>query len=237
MENERLEEIRGRWSAATEGPWEVNRDSRFDCGEPWTIWTALGPGYGYVANVAPYCPPYPGHSDYAQKTADAHFLAHSWQDIRDLLAEVERLRGRTFIEETKDWLKSDGFRIYCELKHGPIGEVLAMLADGTISRSRAAEAIGELMTGMEPRLPENRLSEFGEDELPGETVRGLRQEVRRLREDRERLKWFLTKEHSDFGAFCEWHGIQPCTSRHEATLDEWSEAIDAARGKEARRGE
>lgn len=105
-------------------------------------------------------------------------LVKQAKKLREELALVKRGVDRKddIQGAVTDWLHSFGFSVYVELRHGPIGEVLSMLADGVISRSKAAEAIAELMVGGTPRLPDDRLSEFGEDEMPGEVVRKLREE-------------------------------------------------------------
>jgi len=83
-------------------------------------------------------------------------------------------------EQAKAQLDAIELRVYCDLKHGPIGEVLSMLADGCISRGKAAEAIAQIMVGRTPVLPGDHLSEFAEDENPGEVVKALREENTRL---------------------------------------------------------
>lgn len=117
------------------------------------------------------------------------------------------------IEDVHAWLKSDGFKIFCELKHGPIGEVLALLADGCVSRSKAAEAIAELLVGRTPALPKTDGSEFAEYETPGETVRELHRRIAELEaalnertQERDalavvcaKLYEFLTPEQKRFG--------------------------------------
>lgn len=82
----------------------------------------------------------------------------------------------------KGWLKTFGFKVYRELKQGDVGFVLSLLQSGEITRSRAAEAIAELLTGAEPLLPQFEGDVFAEDEMPRETVARLREAVRELRE-------------------------------------------------------
>jgi len=80
----------------------------------------------------------------------------------------------------KGWLRTFGFNVYVTLKHGDVGHVLALLQDGDISRSKAAEAIAELLVGNEPALPESDGDTFGEDEMPREVVAALRSRVAEL---------------------------------------------------------
>lgn len=77
----------------------------------------------------------------------------------------------------KSWLKTFGFKVYAELKHGDVGFVLSLLQEGDISRGKAAEAIAELLVGGKPPLPALIGNTFGEDDFPSETVTKLRAEL------------------------------------------------------------
>lgn len=83
MPAERLAEIREREQAATEGPWVP-----WDTGVGYHIGVgALGEG-GRPARLLPE-----GMRTDIGLTEDAAFIAHSRQDVGDLLAEVYRLRA------------------------------------------------------------------------------------------------------------------------------------------------
>lgn len=68
---EKLEAIRKRAEAASEGPWELD-------GDDGGIWN--NGGFNYLGSARSF------YDD------DANFIAHSREDIPVLLAEVERLR-------------------------------------------------------------------------------------------------------------------------------------------------
>lgn len=82
----------------------------------------------------------------------------------------------------RQWLASDGFAIFCELKHGPVGLILTMLQDGRISRGRAAEAIAELLVAEQRPLPAAALPEFADDEIPAEVCARLRRALTKIRD-------------------------------------------------------
>lgn len=88
----------------------------------------------------------------------------------------------------KSWLKTFGFRVFCELKHGDVGIVLSLLQEGDISRGKAAEAIVELLAGNKPPLPALNGNTFGEDDFPSETVAKLRAELAAANERAETLQ-------------------------------------------------
>lgn len=84
---DRLDEIRARVAAATAGPWvaiyygpEVAREPGWsvDCNQPDVL---------SVANV------FRGYGNRGEDAANAAFIANAPDDIRFLLAEVERLRA------------------------------------------------------------------------------------------------------------------------------------------------
>lgn len=117
MTNEQLNTITARHAAATPGPyrwadWSVvagNKENPFrrdhlevdhaGAGHEPKVYTREefeGSKVGVLVMKADYNGP--------DRDDDATFLAHSWQDTADLLAEVERLRGalaaiRSHIEE------------------------------------------------------------------------------------------------------------------------------------------
>jgi len=82
----------------------------------------------------------------------------------------------------QEWLASDGFKIFCELKHGPVGNVLTLLQDGRISRGKAAEAIAELLKGQKPRLPDPAPAAFADDEIPSDVVCRLQDALVKIRD-------------------------------------------------------
>lgn len=76
MDETRLNEIRERHARATKGPWGY---------ESGTVITKIRAG-DYSDAVASYV-----------EADNAAFIAHSWQDIADLIAEVERLRASQLV--------------------------------------------------------------------------------------------------------------------------------------------
>jgi hypothetical protein len=76
----------------TPGPWSINTDPRYNNGEPWDIWGPKGPGYGIVANVAPWCPPRPHHGDYLTTKANANLIAAApelYKALRYLVSAID----------------------------------------------------------------------------------------------------------------------------------------------------
>lgn len=118
MTEERLKEIEARHAAATKGPWfwrinlkskEVHLESHNRDGWLETVMDFVRWGMGNAkprflqqekslmvdANeLAAIIPKREHHKDWAQTLdhPDANAIAHSWQDIGDLLAEVKRLQ-------------------------------------------------------------------------------------------------------------------------------------------------
>jgi len=114
-------------------------------------------------------------------------LAAKDAEIATLRAELSLVKGgepnhpdRAYA--MKGWLKTFGFKVFCELKHNEVGFVLSLLQCGDISRGKAAEAIAELLVGNEPPLPQLVDDVFGEDDLPREVVNTLRAALRETRE-------------------------------------------------------
>ena len=88
---ERIAEIRERWEKATPGPWYAAANS-------YVVGGNLTSQGHKVCQLADPWIHNPNQDD------DAPFLAHSWQDIQDLLDEVERLRSalRPFADAWRD---------------------------------------------------------------------------------------------------------------------------------------
>lgn len=105
-------------------------------------------------------------------------------EIKRLTDEVALLK-RTDRESRDEWLKSWGFGLFAVLKHGPIGEVLALLQDGWISRGKAAEAMAEIMLGNTPNLPERKSSAFDDLDIPCDVVNELRRCAFELSNDKD----------------------------------------------------
>lgn len=84
MTQEQLDAIRGREAKATVGPWGV--DGPAQCGPNDTLAVYHVEDGGTVAYVQP-------------SWDDAEFIAHARDDISALLAEVERLRALTTVDE------------------------------------------------------------------------------------------------------------------------------------------
>lgn len=94
MSDDRLQEIRAREQAATDGPWWFDEDE--------TTWRLHGvhamlPGpFGdQVVNHQILKAPKKGtpYAEYWPNEADGAFIVHSRQDVKDLLALVDRLRA------------------------------------------------------------------------------------------------------------------------------------------------
>lgn len=102
MNAAQLEAVRARHGAATPGPWRWadwscilgNKENPFRRDHLTVDLTGAGHEprvlgkeelVGVLVMKADYCGP--------DRDEDGAFLAHSWQDTRDLLAEVDRLRG------------------------------------------------------------------------------------------------------------------------------------------------
>lgn len=107
----------------------------------------------------------------------------------------------------KNWLKTFGHKVYCNLKHGDVGFVLSLLQEGEISRGKAAEAIAELLVGNEPRLPLLIGNTFGEDEFAAETVTNLRAELAAAKQEKidERRKGAVWAREYIAKAFEQWN--------------------------------
>lgn len=89
-----LDAIRARAAAASAGPWSAT-DLRHQRGGQIRIFPAGG---YFIANVL---------AGRAHTDGDAAFIAHARQDVDDLLAEVERLRGKCTCA-TGDYACMDG---------------------------------------------------------------------------------------------------------------------------------
>lgn len=81
----RLDEIRAREQAATNGPWEAY-DDWYD-GPLCAVRTSVGGTEGHVASTAVD----PTRDSYDSERSNAQFIAHAREDIPWLLATVERL--------------------------------------------------------------------------------------------------------------------------------------------------
>ena len=94
MTPERLNAIRRRAEAATEGPWSAaNEHGNFPEADPlWRVsqmrpgWESMSPTEGYITDVAET------FSDDPHADPNAEFIAHARTDVPDLLTEVKRLR-------------------------------------------------------------------------------------------------------------------------------------------------
>lgn len=106
-----------------------------------------------------------------------------WQENEAELALIKCADsvGVNADEAMKRWLKTFGFKVFCELKQGPIWYTLLLLQEGDISRGKAAETIAELLVGNDPDLPGVVSKTFDEDEFPSETVAKLRAREEKLR--------------------------------------------------------
>lgn len=85
-----IEKIKKRHAAATPGPYCADSDSS----QSWTPEDGYAPTFvDTPAGLWRQTQPDTG-AEMARQGADAEFLAHSWQDVLDLVAEVERLTRR-----------------------------------------------------------------------------------------------------------------------------------------------
>ena len=93
---DRIEKIRQRAEAATQGPWRAygNTVEQENTGCHQVVGTELT-GVGYMA-----------YERLTTKNEDATFIAHAREDIPYLLAEVERLRAALTLACRDGW--SDG---------------------------------------------------------------------------------------------------------------------------------
>ncbi len=79
-----LSEIEKRWSKATEGPWVVETEqAEFE--EIWPFAIAVAGATRRVLSDSTFSG--------IDGMADADFIAHSWQDIKDLIERVKELEG------------------------------------------------------------------------------------------------------------------------------------------------
>lgn len=102
MTDEELQAIRKRWEGAAKGPYKVDPDgdgvviaAQNEKNQQWIQKDDEGfedyEGKGeIIVTDSGYYPPH---------GADLEFFAHSWEDIRDLLAEVENLRANQLVGE------------------------------------------------------------------------------------------------------------------------------------------
>lgn len=95
LTDERIAEMESRCNAATDGPWELRAASASNRMPARVTALQMVRGYkrerlepGVVCEVNDYH----GRFD-EQLDADANFIAHSRQDMPDLIAEVRRLRS------------------------------------------------------------------------------------------------------------------------------------------------
>lgn len=82
MTDERLDEIQERADAATPGPWRM---SEYDPAEVWADRDPAGWDAFFIATT--------DRNMGDPNIADAEFIAHSREDVGELLAEVRRLRA------------------------------------------------------------------------------------------------------------------------------------------------
>lgn len=113
MDDTRLNEIRERHAAASVGPWrwtgyrrsyqidlmsgrgdEVMGFKRWGMGSAQPVFCTKGLLYS-AFGLTEGCDPQGGGRDRITEIPhpDARFIATSWQDVKDLLAEVDRLRA------------------------------------------------------------------------------------------------------------------------------------------------
>jgi hypothetical protein len=99
------------------------------------------------------------------------------------LAEAKASFSESLKREMRQWLDSPAFKTFVDLKYGIVGDVLASLQDGEISRGRAAECLAEIAHGAaEVRIPKSQ-GFFGEDEFPIERVKQAESECDTLKRD------------------------------------------------------
>lgn len=114
MSDTRLTEIEKRHDAATEGPWQAD-GSEITAADEWI---------GETCDI-----------DDGDKTgANAEFIAHSWVDVKDLLADNKRLRARvgelTALLNDPDRLAEELRELRAILSETALADEADRLADG-----------------------------------------------------------------------------------------------------------
>ena len=94
---ERLAEIREREQAATKGPWGTYYDGKGAYTIQFGCRVSLDAGFTSDGDIATL---HGEHGD-GQTYANADFVARAREDVRDLLAELDRLRAER--DDLKNW--------------------------------------------------------------------------------------------------------------------------------------
>ena len=121
MTPERLAEVQARLDASSwskEEPWAV-----WDDGYTYAVYAQEpGPGIVYVADNF--------RQGKSEGEADAMFVAEAPQDLSDLLAEVERLRALTTVDDTMVERSKRAFGVAtAQVSSSPLGMSEAMFID------------------------------------------------------------------------------------------------------------
>lgn len=106
----RFDEIKDRVKAATGGPWILHfrADEKTKTQYSWSIWDEEG--NKFILDMERKQQP-PSDEWVERRTLDFNFIAHARQDIPDLIAEIERLRGdikNIATQKTTEELKAEG---------------------------------------------------------------------------------------------------------------------------------
>lgn len=145
MPDTRLAEIREREAAATPGPWWSDEDDR--CWRLHGVDAVLpSPSAGLpdqivnrqILKAPKRDTPY---AEYWPDEADGAFIVHSRVDVRDLLAEVDRLRDRLADLEGEHAKTIDNFDSFAESSHEDANR---LRAENERLRSGIADAIGDV---------------------------------------------------------------------------------------------
>lgn len=173
MTDEEIAAIRARAEAATPGPWET------DDVESWYVYK-VERGSGVATEVAEFL-------SRMLRQSDAAFVAHARQDVPDLLAEIERLRGLLQREhdarleicreaETLLRERDAAEATITELRHvgREQGDMMARLTGGTIERlerenAALRAALRDVLGDVLRNGPENLMSY---EHLPGQNFYG-----------------------------------------------------------------
>jgi DNA-binding transcriptional MerR regulator len=184
--HEQLDAIRARVDAATPGPWEPSSDT--------LTWIHVEAHGLTVAECRTYLNRQ--HTD-EQNDANAAFIASAREDVPALLAEVERLRDAHAMVvqvsgelcEKCGWaMKFPGEKCRCEL----LAEVERLTAERDAALAKSNDLlygyggfIGPCAHGSDPW---DRCDECGDKtavEAAAETVEAQRQEIKRMKTDRD----------------------------------------------------
>jgi len=94
MDDKKLDEIKKRWDLPSAGPWSAMYDPRYSYA---AIDIAAGDGVGFC-EIWGESKTTKEHASKLVQNAEA--IGHAWQDVHDLLDEIEYLKTKLEQEET-----------------------------------------------------------------------------------------------------------------------------------------